>query len=369
MAITNNRYTVAACGVKIDGRTQGPADGNSIKEVVVEDCINRPAMFSLKYMIMRQRTESNGDEGASTVKIDRVDDEVFDRFSLGAEIEVSLGNNEKAKMMTGRVAALEPDFDHDSPCLVVRGYDGMFDLRFGTKRRSFSDLKDSTIAQQLAAEVGLTADVTDTRTIHPYLFQNNQSNYDFLCERAERLDYELLIEDDRVLRFGPPREEQEPALDLVFAVGGSLKRFFPRMKTLTRDSEIELRGWDVNRKEVIRARGRRGDELVIPANGQRSGFEYSVDGFRASASAIIDEPLVDDSDAQNLAQARYRRTLRGFISGEGVARGDTRIRAGRTVRIQDAGTKFSGVYYVVSSRHHFTAQGYETTFKVRRPNI
>ncbi|MCR9140771.1 MAG: hypothetical protein NXI24_00760 [bacterium] len=369
MEADNNSLSVAAVDVKIDGRTQSAADASALKELLVEDCINRPTMFCVKYMIYRERRKSAGLDGAGAVRIDKVDDDIFEQFSLGAEIEVQLGINETVRMMTGRVAALEPDYDPANPCLAVRGYDGMFDLRFGTKSRSFTDIKDSTIAQQLAAEAGLGADITDTRTIHPYLFQNNQSNYDFLCERAERLDYELLIEDDRVLRFGPPREAQEPEAELDFAIGGEIKQFYPRMKTLTRDSEIELRGWDVNRKQLIQARARRGDELVIPRGGQRSGFDYSVDGFRDSASTIIDEPLIDDSDAQNLAQARYRRSLRGFITGEGVAKGDPRIRAGRTVRITSIGSKFSGVYYVVSSRHHFTSQGYETSFKVRRPNI
>lgn len=364
MPMLDDRYAVAACDVKIDGSTQDTSLSSSLEEVVVEDCINRPAMFCIKYMIFRQV-----EQAVAGVTIQKVDDRLFEQFTPGAEIEVKLGVNEKVKMMTGRVTAIEPDYDYSHPRLAIRGYDGMFDLRFGTKRRSFTDTKDSTIAQQLASEVGLSADVTDTRTIHPYIFQNNQSNYDFLLERASRLDYELLIEDDRILRFGPPREEQEPEVEMEFAPSSELKRFSAQLKTLTRNSEIEMRGWDVNRKEAIASKSRGGDELVIPGSGEMTGFEYATNGFRASPSAIIDEPLVDDVDAENLARAMYRRSLRNFISGEGAAIGNPRIRAGRTIRLTGLGSKFSGVYYVVSSRHHFSAQGYETTFKVRRPNI
>ncbi|MEQ9363919.1 MAG: hypothetical protein RIF32_06740 [Leptospirales bacterium] len=364
MPTLDDRYAVAAYDVKIDGRTQETALASSLEEVVVEDCINRPAMFCIKYMILRQV-----EQALTGVTIQKVDDRLFEQFAPGAEIEVRLGINEKVKMMTGRVTAIEPDYDYNHPRLAIRGYDGMFDLRFGTRRRSFTDTKDSSLAQQLSAEVGLSADVTDTRTIHPYLFQNNQSNYDFLLERADRLDFEMLIEDDRVLRFGPPREDRDPEVELEFAPSSNLKRFAAQLKTLTRNSEIEMRGWDPNRKEAIASKSRRGDENVIPRAGERSGFEYAVNGFRASPASVIDEPLVDDTDAANLAKALYRRSLRNFISGEGASVGDPRIRAGRTIRLTGLGSKFSGVYYVVSSRHHFTSQGYETTFKVRRPNI
>jgi phage protein D len=171
------------------------------------------------------------------------------------------------------------------------------------------------------------------------------------------------------LRFGPPREDREPEVELVFAPTSRLKRFSARLRTLTRGSEIEYRGWDVNRKDGISAKARRGDEYVIPVRGQQSGFEYSTGGFQASPAAVIDEVLVDDTDAQNLAKAAYRRSLRGFISGDGASVGNPQIRAGRTIRLLGLGPKFSGVYYVVASKHHFSARGYETTFEVRRPNL
>ncbi len=188
-------------------------------------------------------------------------------------------------------------------------------------------------------------------------------------ERAKRLDFELLVEDDRVLRFGPPREDREPEEELRFSPEGKLKRFSAQLKTLTQNSEIEFRGWDPNRKESIASRSRRGDEAVIAQGNQQTGFEYATQGFRDSSAAIIDEPLVDDSDAANLARAAYRRSLRNFISGDGAAVGNPRLRAGRTVRLLGLGAKFSGVYYMVSTRHHFSAMGYETSFKARRSVI
>ena len=363
MALTDKRFAVALYDVKIDGRTQDSALAGSLEEVVVEDCVNRPAMFCLNYMILKPVRQ-----GIAGVTIQDVNDDLFEQFTPGAEIDVELGINEKIKMLSGRVTSIEPDYNYNSPRLAIRGYDGMFYLRFGTKRRSFTEIKDSTVAQQIASEIGLAADVTDTSTIHPYIFQNNQSNYEFLLERGARLDYELLVE-GRTLRFGPPREDREPEVELYFGPSTELKRFSAQLKTLTQNSEVEFRGWDANRKAAISSKARGGDELVIARDGQRTGFQYATDGFRASQAAIIDEPLIDDADAENLARAAYRRSLRNFISGEGAAVGNPEIRAGRTIRLQGLGSKFSGVYYVVSSRHKYSAQGYETTFKVRRPNI
>lgn len=348
----------------MDGAPLDPAISTALQSITVEDCINRPAMFSLEMMLLHEmRTGISGKE------IQKVSERLFNRFLPGTEMDIRLGNNLPEPLMKGRVAAIEPEYDFSNPRLTIRGYDRLFDLRFGTKRRAFSDTRDSVIARRLATEAGLIpADVQSTTTVHPYLFQNNQSNYDFLLERALRLDYEISV-DDRRFRFGPSREAATPELELDFAPAGLLKNFSVQMRTLTQHSEVEMRGWDANRKKVIRSKSRRGDEAVSPGVGERNGFDYATLGFSSAATAVVDEPLVDDRDAENLAAAKYRRSLRNFITGRGEALGDVRIRAGNTVRLTGLGDKFSGVYYVVSSKHRWSAEGYSTSFEVRRANI
>jgi len=56
-----------------------------------------------------------------------------------------------------------------------------------------------------------------------------------------------------------------------------------------------------------------------------------------------------------------------FIRGEGRCRGCTGVRAGTVIRIDGAGKRFSGQYYVTSALHSYTRRdGYLTQFQVRR---
>ena len=68
--------------------------------------------------------------------------------------------------------------------MTIRAFDRLHRLARGKRVRSFQNVTDSDVASRLAKEVGLTADVESTRQVHHYLFQNNETNLEFL--RAAR---------------------------------------------------------------------------------------------------------------------------------------------------------------------------------------
>jgi phage protein D len=226
-------------------------------------------------------------------------------------------------------------------------------------------MKDSDIASSLASEGGLSAQVDDTGTVHPYLFQNNLSNYDFLIERAKRIGYEIL-NDDKTFIFRKSQEDKAPALTLEY--GLDLDRFSIQLKTLSEGSAIEVKGWDIKKKSEITATAQSGSETST-MGGQESGYQLSQSSFSESPLAIVDEAVVDATDAENISKAHYNSLLKEFISGEGTCSGNAAIRAGTTLEIQGLGDRFSGNYYVIAATHSIDQQGYTTTFKVRRTGI
>jgi phage protein D len=53
--------------------------------------------------------------------------------------------------------------------------------------------------------------------------------------------------------------------------------------------------------------------------------------------------------------------------GEGVCTGRTDLHAGQVIKIEGIGARFSGRYYVTSTRHRYSHQDpYTTHFVVRR---
>ena len=344
--LSGGTYKITLNGSELSGELfQG------MERIVVEDEVNLPAMFVLTFNIV------NFIDGAYR-GID------LETFKLDDEIKVFMGMDQTEEMMVGEITALEPTFGAHSS-MEIRGFDRLHKLRFGRFRRSFLEMKDSDIASSIASDVGLSPDVEDTGTTHAYLFQNNQTNYEFLRSRAKRIDYEMTVLDKTFL-FKPSQEDKSPEITLENGI--DLESFTTRLKVITEGSEVEVRGWDGTSKEEISSTAAGGSERS-KMGGKESGFEIS-EAVSSSPVAIVDNAVVDATDAENLGKAHYNKMIKQFISGEGISHGNPHIRAGKTIEIKGIGERFSGAYYVTSSKHTFTVGGsYTTKFKVRRTGI
>lgn len=319
--------------------------------ITFEDELNLPSMFTIKFNIV------DFIKGAWR-GID------LKTFKLGDTVKISMGIDSEVDMMTGEITSLDYTFG-DSCFMDIRGYDRLHRLRFGTMRRSFKDMKDSDIASSIASEISLTADTTDTGTVHPYVFQNNQSNYEFLIDRARRIGYEILV-DDKTFTFRKSQEDKSP--EVILEYGKDLQSFSVQVKTLTEGSEVEVRGWNVKDKEEISSTATKGSEKT-KMSGKESGYEMSEKAFLASSVSIVDDVVLDSKDAEDIAKAKYNMMLKEFLTGEGECVGNPKIRAGKTVEIKGVGDRLSGTYYVVSTVHSINQGVYMTTFRVRRTGI
>ncbi len=323
----------------------------AIEEVTIEDELNLPAMFTIKLNVVDFL------EG----KWRGID---LETFKLGDIVKVFMGIESLEEMMTGEITSLDFTFA-DYSFMEIRGYDRFHRLRFGKMRRSFKDMKDSDIASSIASEISLTPDVEDTATEHSYLFQNNQSNYEFLLERLQRIGYEMLV-DDKTFIFRKSGEDKTPELTLEY--GLDLQTFSVQIRTLTEGSQVEVRGWNIKDKEEITATVSSGSETTKMA-GKESGYEISEAAFGKSSTSILSDMILDSQDAENIAKATYNKMLKEFLRGEGVCIGMPEIRAGKTVEIKGFGERLSGTYYIVSTVHSISKGIYTTTFKVRRTGV
>ncbi len=323
----------------------------AVHGITLEDELNLPSMFTIKFDTV---DFIKGTWRGVDLKT----------FKMGDTVKVSMGIDTAVDMMTGEITSLDYNFG-DSCFMDIRGYDRLHRLRFGTMRRSFKNMKDSDIALSIASELSLTADTEDTGTVHPYIFQSNQSNYEFLLDRAKRIGYEILVE-DKTLIFRKSKEDKSPEVTLEY--GKDLQNFFVQIKTLTEGSKVEVRGWNVKDKEEISSIASKGSEKTKMA-GTESGYEMSEKAFLASSVSIVNDVVLDSKDAEDIAKAKYNIMLKEFLTGEGECAGNPKIRAGKTIEIKGLGDRLSGIYYVISTAHSIKKGAYITTFRVRRTGI
>jgi len=347
MSISTANYKIKQNG------TDFPADlFSAVEGVYVEDEINLPTMFSIK---LNMCDRNNGKWRGIDLKT----------FKPGDKISVLIGLDKLEPVVSGEITSLELNFcKHD--VLEIRGYDLMHRLRMGTRNKVFTKKKDSEIASEIAREHGLAPTVEDTKTVYPYIFQNNQSDLDFLLERAAMLDYEIYVEDKKFY-FVKSRSQKDSSLpELVYR--NDFDELNLELKTLTRGSEVEVRGWNVKDKKEFGADSKKGDETT-KMGGQQSGFELISNNVEESPIAISLDNMIDINEAKSVAIGTYNRLLREFISGEGKCFGNPLLKAGKTVKLKGIGERFSGTYYIVSTSHKIDNTGYTTIFKVRRCGI
>lgn len=343
--------TVPIFKVKVDGSELSADAMASIESVMFEEELNTASMFVLKL------ATSDFEKGAWRY-VDLED------FRLGGEVRLYMGMDNLVLMIVGEITSLRPSFSESSSTIEIRGYDRLHRLRFGLKRRTFMDAKDSDIASKIAGEWGLSAKAEDTGTVHSHIYQNNQSDLEFILQIADRIRYEVFV-DDKTLHFQSPKESDPASMTLEYRV--DIDEFSAELSARYEGDEVVVQGWDFMEKKQISAKskGRNGMSIM---NAKDTGTNITKSAFGSFSSYIVDEQPVDVLDAEKLAVARYNTHLAGSVTGEGKCAGIPELRARNTIEIKGI-DRFSGTYYVTSTFHVIDSSGYNTSFKVRRVGI
>lgn len=337
--------------LRVDGQDVPLEAEADVMEVSVLQDVDAPGMFAVRLLNWdlekRQYTWS--------------DDSLF---AEGGEVEILLGYaGALESVFVGEVTGLEPEFRaEDTPTVVVRGYDRRHRLMRGRKTRSFTEVKDSDIAAQVAQEAGLTPEAEDTQVTLEYVLQHNQTDLEFLEERARRIGYEVWVE-GKTLKFRPRPSDESEVLTLDLAE--DLLEFLPRLSTVGLAGEVEVRGWSEKDKETVLGKAAAAD-AGSKMGGKAGGLDAAAQAFDAAVAAIVDRP-VSQGEADQIAAGRIREMALSYVTGEGLAEGRTDLKAGTVVKIDGCGQRFSGLYYLASVCHTYTPKrGYRTAFTVRR---
>jgi phage protein D len=284
------------------------------------------------------------------------------KLEPGKSLKISAkASGAEGSVFDGEIVELEPDFAGQTQRLVVRAFDRLHRLTRGRYVRSFLNVSDGDLVQKIAREVGLQAQTGPTSEVHPYVFQNNETNFAFLRGRAAALGF-VLYADGKTLHFVPPSADGAP-IPLQWAT--TLMEFRPRLTTVAQVSDAIVRGWDPATRRAITGRVQNGNGA--PDIGEkRHGGQLAKTAFNLDAPHLTaDRPIRTQAAADRLAQTMADRHTSRFIEAEGVCAGNAKIVAGVKVEVGAVGDRFSGTYVVTAATHTYSPeQGYTTRFTV-----
>lgn len=350
--------------IQIDGSEADAEISDNILQVVVEESLHRPSMFTI---LVRNdykpgNTEDRPWKSQKQLQIGQTINIGFDPSKTQYEQEQSA---QQGELIQGEITGVEAQFSESTQApIIYRGYDRSHRLHRGRFNRSFQNMTDSDVIKKIAEEVNLeTGQIDESGEPHDYLFQANQTNMEFLRSRAARIGFELFVQDGK-LNFRKP--DAQETLNLKWL--DNLRSFRVRVTSSEQVKEVEVRGWDYTLKQPIVSQARSEEVLTQnKASRQQKGSEISTAFEKMQEPPrmiVVDQPMFKPKEADAMAQAICDELGGQFIVADAKAEGNPQIRPGVFVELEDLGP-YSGKYYVTEVRHTYSERLYTTEFCVR----
>ncbi len=283
-------------------------------------------------------------------------------FVIGKEISISIGFEEAEEVFIGEIIRIDYEFSVSTKTIELICYDKLFKLSKIRHSRPFVKMKDSDIAKKMASEAGLQSKITATKKKHEYIFQNNESNLDFLRRRAENLGYEISIEDGKMVFKDARHKDKKPSVTLVW--NDRFTNFKVRIDGSEVVEEVVVTSWDATKKKNIEEKAKVGDEKKVVSPKDMGTKEVKKNLKNKSKVYKIDLPNLDNAEAKDIAVSKLTNASMTFLRGNGNCIGEPKIMAGKIIEIDNVGKKFSGEYYITSCEHIYSNRSYSTFFEV-----
>ncbi|WP_375480434.1 VgrG-related protein [uncultured Nostoc sp.] len=352
--------------IQIEGLSDSSELMKDLLQITIEESLHLPAMFTLvvhnSYIPASDRQQNKPWRYEQVFKIGK-------KVKLGFSESTTLDQNFKEDiekieklLIEGEITGLEVHFNEKSEAdIIVRGYDISHRLHRGRYNRSFLNQRDSDIVKKIAKEVGIKLGNIDlSGEVHKYVFQENQTNMEFLRERAARIGFELFITDGKI-NFCKPKAQG--ALPLKWLV--DINKFSTRVTSAEQVSSVEVRAWDYTKKQLITQTAKKENQITQTGNKLGTSTSTAFGNLKSQEMIVVDKPVASAKQAKTMAQALCDELGGEFVYADAKAEGNPEIRPGRVVTLEGMGDRYSGKYYVTETRHFFSQRVYKTDFSVR----
>jgi phage protein D len=290
----------------------------------------------------------------------------FDRHTLefGKTFKVKLGSD---TIFNGRILGLEAHFpEGHSPEITILAEDRFQDLRMMRRTRTFTNVSDADVIQQIANEHGLIPQVDITGPTYKVLAQVNQSDLAFIRERVRSIDAELWM-DNSTLHAQLRTKRNNGTLKMTY--GNELREFSVLADLAMQRTSVTVNGWDVAGKAGLQYEAT--DSIISgELKGDTSGANILASALGQRKESLAHTVPLNSQEAQAEAEAFFKMTARRFVTGRGIADANSQLRVGSYVDLQGLGSLFNGKYYLSEVKHLFDGIcGIRTEFTAERPGL
>jgi uncharacterized protein len=302
-----------------------------------------------------------------------------DMFKLGTVVKISMGYvDDLHEMIVGDITGISPTFPASGiPTVTIQGQTLLHRLQGNMRPLSFTDVTNSEIAEKIALLNKLQPEVEDTKVKYHSVTKQNQSDFEFLKQRAKMDHFEVLVRGQKLI-FRNPRDEEpkKSVYTLAWAEVQKaftdentlpLKSFNPKLNVYNVPTHVEVRCYDVKSKKPFVATAGSGDQAhKMGKSTAKTAADVVQSSYqREQQHVYINTPFASQAEIDQFAKAAYNRQAMRVLGGTGDTIGIARLRGGQLVTLKGLGV-FDGEYRISQTTHTFDNNGYNTSFTVNR---
>jgi len=288
---------------------------------------------------------------------------------FGRALKVALGPDSAQRyVFDGVVSGLELVLgDGETPVVVALAEDGLMRLRMTRRSRTYTDVTDADLADELARAHGLTADVSVDGPRYDVVQQANQSDLAFLRERARLVQAELWCT-GRTLHVRDRAARPGTSLTLVRGADLLSARFAADLAH--QRGEVVVTGYDAEARDTIEEKAGP-DVIEAEVSGGRIGARLVTRALGDAVSLRAREVALSADEARAWSRAEMLRRGRRFVTVRGTTNGTPDLVVGSRLTLELVGAPFTGGgYYVTEVRHTFDLRrGFRTCFEAERATL
>ncbi len=340
--------------VSVDGTPLPPAAADLLVTGRITDSANLPDAFELQFT-----------DSAGGVLVDG-------GFRIGAPVELAVSANGPqgpVKLLDGEVTAIDREDMAGVLRTRVRGLDRSHRLFRGRRVAAYIDRTPADIVREVAQRAHVPVkEITVKGSVIAHATQDNISDWVFLKRLADATGSTFSVVEGGLV-FGPPTEASaapggaQSARDdpVVIEHGMNTLSLLATVTSASQVPEVEVRGWDVERKEAV----------VSSAPPRTRAVELSTLNPQSVADTFPSPTYVSSNgdgrpaEQDRIAVSVADRIAGGFAEVEARIRGNSHIRSGTAVTLRGFGAPFDGRYTATETVHEFAADtGYTTVVVV-----
>ncbi len=291
-------------------------------------------------------------------------------LDFGKSMEVHMGPAHTPRIIfKGRISGIEGNFSQGGePKVTVYAEDRLMDMRMTRRSRTYEDMTDGAIAEEIAGFHGLTPEVDVEGPVYDRIQQWNMSDLAFLRERARMVRAEIWFQEDSLLFKS---RERRNATDLTLVQDNHILELSVTADLAHQRTKVRVTGYDAAARSKIDEEAGEDTLLGEIEGGGLTGPGVLKRAFGDRESFRVREVPLTDGEALDWAEAEMKRRGRGFVTARGITRGSPDMIVGSRLTLQGVGGPFAGGgYYVTHVCHRYDLEeGYRTDFTAERATI